>query len=102
MRSIKVVDDRYLALKPKSLSFLEAAALPVVIVTAFAAVFDQARVKPGDFVWFTAVPAAWVTSEFNLPYLAALAWRRRSVQRRKPTWSRPWELSVSFVIALRI
>jgi NADPH:quinone reductase len=46
----KVVDEQYLALKPKSLGFLEAAALPVVVVTTFAAVFDQADVKSGDFV----------------------------------------------------
>lgn len=46
----KVVDERYLARKPASLDFPSAASAPVVLITAWEALFERARVKTGDFV----------------------------------------------------
>jgi len=46
----KVLDERYLARKPASLDFKAAAAVPVVLITAWEALYDRAQVKAGDFV----------------------------------------------------
>ncbi|MBD2091933.1 zinc-dependent alcohol dehydrogenase family protein [Microcoleus sp. FACHB-1515] len=45
-----VVDARYIAHKPKSLSFVEAAAVPLVLITAWEALFDRARLTSGQTV----------------------------------------------------
>jgi NADPH:quinone reductase len=45
----KVVDERYLARKPGRLSFVEAAAAPLVTITAWEAVRERARVTSGQF-----------------------------------------------------
>lgn len=44
----KVVDEHYLARKPASLDFLTAAAVPVVLITAWEALYDRAQIKAGD------------------------------------------------------
>jgi NADPH2:quinone reductase len=46
----KVVDERYLAAKPEPLSFVQAAAAPLVTITAWEAVRGRARVGQGQFV----------------------------------------------------
>lgn len=46
----KVVNDQYLALKPERLSFVEAAAAPLVTITAWEALRERARVSEGHFV----------------------------------------------------
>jgi NADPH:quinone reductase len=46
----KVVDERYLARKPERLSFIEAAAAPLVTITAWEALRERARVSAGQFV----------------------------------------------------
>ncbi|MFK4771806.1 zinc-binding dehydrogenase [Rhizobium sp. ZW T2_16] len=46
----KVVHGAYVSKKPKSLDFVQAAALPVVGLTAWEAVFDKGNVKVGDHV----------------------------------------------------
>lgn len=43
-----LADARLLASKPKNLSFAEAAALPVVAITAWEALFKRAKVQAGD------------------------------------------------------
>ena len=43
-------DARLLAPKPANLSMEEAAALPLVTITAWQALFDRARIQPGHFV----------------------------------------------------
>ena len=44
-----VVDERIAALKPRSLSFLQAAALPLTAITAWEALFDRLGISPkGD------------------------------------------------------
>ena len=43
-------DARLLARKPASLSFAQAAALPLVAITAWEGLFDRARMKAGDTV----------------------------------------------------
>jgi len=49
-QEVKVVDERYLAHKPKHLSFVEAAATPLVTITAWEALRERARVADGQFV----------------------------------------------------
>ncbi len=46
----KVLDERYLAHKPKHLSFAEAAAAPLVTITAWEAQRERARVREGHSV----------------------------------------------------
>ena len=46
----KVVRSDYVTAKPEKLTFVEAAALPVVALTAWEAVFEKATVSPGDHV----------------------------------------------------
>jgi len=46
---LKVVDERYLALKPRRLSFVEAAAAPLVTITAWEALRERARIGAGQF-----------------------------------------------------
>ena len=45
-----IADERLLAKKPTKLSFREAAALPLVTITAWEGLVDRARVQPGDTV----------------------------------------------------
>ena len=45
-----VVDASLLAHKPNSLSFEQAAAAPLVLITAWEALYDRARIKPSDRV----------------------------------------------------
>jgi NADPH2:quinone reductase len=45
-----VADERLLGRKPVSLSFREAAALPLVTITAWEALVDRAQVQPGETV----------------------------------------------------
>jgi NADPH:quinone reductase len=47
---LKVVDERYLARKPARLSFVEAAAAPLVTITAWEAMRERARVSAGQRV----------------------------------------------------
>lgn len=42
-----VVDERFVAHKPKSLSFAEAAAAPLVLITAWEALYDRAKLEAG-------------------------------------------------------
>ena len=48
-QELKVVDERFLVGKPKRLSFVEAAAAPLVTITAWEALHGRARVAPGRF-----------------------------------------------------
>ena len=45
-----VVDERFVALKPQSLSFAEAAAAPLVLITAWEALYDRGRLQAGQTV----------------------------------------------------
>lgn len=44
------VDERFVAAKPKSISFIEAAAAPLVLITAWEALQERGRLEPGDKV----------------------------------------------------
>jgi NADPH2:quinone reductase len=48
-QEIKVVSEQYLARKPERLSFAEAAAAPLVTITAWEALRERARVSAGQF-----------------------------------------------------
>ena len=48
-QEVKVVDERYLARKPERLSFAEAAAAPLVTITAWEALRERARVGEGQY-----------------------------------------------------
>ena len=43
-----VVEEHFVALKPQSLSFAEAAAAPLVLITAWEALYDRGRLSPGQ------------------------------------------------------
>ncbi|BCL36800.1 zinc-dependent alcohol dehydrogenase family protein [Nostoc sp. MS1] len=45
-----VVDERFTAHKPDSLSFAEAAAAPLVLITAWEALYERGRLEPGEKV----------------------------------------------------
>lgn len=45
---LTVVDERWVARKPKSLSFTEAAAAPLVLITAWEALYDRGRLEAGQ------------------------------------------------------
>lgn len=45
-----IVHQDYLAVKPASLSFTQAAAVPLVLITAWEALFDRARLQAGQSV----------------------------------------------------
>ena len=45
-----IVDERCVALKPKSVSFAEAAAAPLVLITALEALYERGRLEPGEKV----------------------------------------------------
>jgi NADPH:quinone reductase len=49
-QELKVIDEHYLAHKPKRLSFAEAAAAPLVTITAWEAIRERARASTGHFV----------------------------------------------------
>jgi NADPH:quinone reductase len=49
-QELKVVDERFLARKPERLSFVEAAAAPLVTITAWEALHGRARVGAGQAV----------------------------------------------------
>ncbi|MEB3218251.1 MAG: zinc-dependent alcohol dehydrogenase family protein, partial [Nostocales cyanobacterium 94392] len=44
------VDERFVAAKPKSVSFVEAAAAPLVLITAWEALYERGRLQPGEKV----------------------------------------------------
>lgn len=45
-----VIDNRWLAPKPQGLSFIEAAAMPLVLITAWGALFDKGNLQAGQTV----------------------------------------------------
>ncbi len=45
-----VVDERFVARKPSSVSFVEAAAAPLVLITAWEALYELGRLEPGERV----------------------------------------------------
>lgn len=47
---LTVVDEKFATLKPQSLSFVEAAASPLVLITAWEALYDRGRLQPGQKV----------------------------------------------------
>jgi NADPH:quinone reductase len=44
------VDERFVARKPVSVSFIEAAAAPLVLITAWEALYERGRLEPGERV----------------------------------------------------
>jgi len=45
-----VIDSRWIALKPKTSSFVEAAAMPLVLITAWGALFDKGQLQANETV----------------------------------------------------
>lgn len=45
-----VIDSRWLATKPKTSSYIEAAAMPLVLITAWGALFDKGHLQEGETV----------------------------------------------------
>ncbi|NJM69568.1 MAG: zinc-dependent alcohol dehydrogenase family protein [Scytonema sp. RU_4_4] len=48
------VDERFVARKPTSVSFAEAAAAPLVLITAWEALYERGRLEPGERVFIHA------------------------------------------------
>ncbi|MDE3819652.1 quinone oxidoreductase family protein [Sinorhizobium meliloti] len=69
----KVIRADYVTAKPGTLDFAEAAALPVVALTAWEAVFDKGRVGQGDYVLVHG--GAGGLGHVAIQYLAALGAR---------------------------
>ncbi|KST67687.1 zinc-dependent alcohol dehydrogenase family protein [Mastigocoleus testarum] len=44
------IDEQFVTLKPKSISFAEAAAAPLVLITAWEALYERGRLEPGEKV----------------------------------------------------
>ena len=44
------VEERFVARKPQSVSFIEAAAAPLVLITAWEALYERGRLEPGEKV----------------------------------------------------
>ncbi|MFM7363667.1 MAG: zinc-dependent alcohol dehydrogenase family protein [Cuspidothrix sp.] len=44
------IDERFVAFKPKSVSFTEAAAAPLVLITAWESLYERGRLEPGEKV----------------------------------------------------
>ena len=49
-----VVDERFVARKPASVSFAQAAAAPLVLITAWEALYERGRLEPGERVFIHA------------------------------------------------
>ncbi len=49
-----VLDERFVAAKPDSLDFIHAAAAPLVLLTAWEALFDRAQLQQGQHVYINA------------------------------------------------
>lgn len=45
-----VIDSRWIALKPKNSTFVEAAAMPLVLITAFSALFEKGKLEENETV----------------------------------------------------
>lgn len=56
-----VLNERFLAKKPTSLDFNHAAAAPLVLLTAWEALFDRARLTAGQTVLIHGGAEVWVT-----------------------------------------
>jgi NADPH2:quinone reductase len=50
----RTIEERFLAYKPESLSFTEAAAAPLALITAWEALHDRAQIKSGQTVFINA------------------------------------------------
>jgi NADPH2:quinone reductase len=50
----RTIEERFLAHKPEILSFIEAAAAPLALITAWESLFDRAQIKTGQNVFINA------------------------------------------------
>ncbi len=68
----QLVDERIVGHKPSSLSFAEAAALPLTTITAYEAFFDRLGIdrdgaNAGQSILIIGAAAAWARSGFSSP-----------------------------------
>ncbi|MEK8142969.1 alcohol dehydrogenase catalytic domain-containing protein [Streptomyces sp. M10(2022)] len=73
---VAIADRRTIVRMPESFSFTEAAALPVVYLTAYYGLVDLAALKPGERLLVHAPPVAWAWLRCS--------WRGTSVRRSWP------------------
>jgi NADPH:quinone reductase len=96
-QDVKIVDERYLARKPQRLSFAEAAAAPLVTITAWEALRGRARVSDGQSVPVQAGAGGVGHMSVQLARLAGarvattVLWR--GLLRSRPTWPAHCEFS---------
>lgn len=72
-----VVNESYVAMKPVGLGFDEAAAAPLVLITAWEALFDRAHIHSGQKVFITPERAGLVMLRFSWLKLPGVRWQRR-------------------------
>ena len=83
------VKEASLALKPRNLTMVEAASIPLVGLTAWQALVERAQLQRGQKVFIQAVRAAWVRWPSSWPNTWALRWPPPPVRAAQP-WSRAW------------
>jgi len=62
-----VIDDRWVSLSPRPFHFIEAAAAPLVLITAWGALFDRGGLQAGQTVLIHAGAAVSDMSRYNWP-----------------------------------
>lgn len=97
------VDAQMLALKPKSLSFGEAASLPLVAITAWEALIDRASIKPNDNVLVHGGTGGVGHIGIQLAKVLGPGYRRRFPHRKKRKLPVGWApMKLFFIIARRL
>jgi D-arabinose 1-dehydrogenase-like Zn-dependent alcohol dehydrogenase len=91
------VHEDDLALKPSTLTMVEAAALPLVALTAWQALVERANLRPGQKVLVHAGSVVWARSRSNSPSTSGHTSRRRRA-RQTSSGSRIWALTLSSTI----
>ncbi len=98
---VKVIDERYLAQKPGRLSFVEAAAAPLVTITAWEAQRDRARTGEGQMVLVQAGAGGVGHMSVQIARLAGARVATTVTRAQKRNWFRHSALSCASTIGTR-
>jgi NADPH:quinone reductase len=94
-----VVDQRFAAHKPQRLSFVEAAAAPLVLITAWEALYDRARLQAGQRILIHAGAGGVGHVAVQLAHLQGAEVATTVGSAEKATWVR--QLGASHIIPYR-
>ena len=70
-----VVQEDYLALKPKNITMLEAAGIPLALITAWEALLDRGNLQKGQSILIHAGAGGLAISRFSLPISSTRGWQ---------------------------